>query len=69
VKVTLYDWACESDTVLERLGYKHGQEIPADDLWKVAQELFDGGLNVMIHRSRHNDSVTLYVDTHRFTQR
>jgi len=67
---TIYFWACqnfESST-----GYKHTQEIPYDDVFKIAEEIANKGLNVMIqsYNSPTGRKVrTLFIDNQRFTQR
>ena len=53
----------------KRTGYEHNQEIPVEDVFKIAQEIFDTGLNVMVYQNKDNDNVTLFVDNKRFTQR
>jgi hypothetical protein len=53
------------------LRYQHLEEIPAWQVWDVAQEIFNEGLNVMITHSSHGgeQKVILYVDNKNFKQR
>lgn len=65
MKATIYFWACgnfESQT-----GYKHNQEIPAWDVFRISQEIFMKGLNTML--SHEGEDIVLFVDDKRFTQR
>lgn len=49
------------------LKYSHLQEIPAWQVWEIAKEIYDKGLNVMIYHSEERP--ILFVDTKRFQQR
>lgn len=54
---------------LERkTGYANKQEIPVEDVFKVAQEIFEKGLNVMVYRTSDKKTI-LFVDNKRFTPR
>ena len=52
-------------------GYEHGTKIPIEQLFVVAQEIYNTGLNVMIvHRKDEGDvAATLFVDDKNFKQR
>lgn len=52
----------------KKTGYNHKQEIPIADVFKVAEEIFGKGLNVMVYRTNDN-KVILYVDDKRFISR
>lgn len=47
--------------------YKHRQEIPSEDIFEVATNIFESGLNVMLLHS--GDNVIIGVDDKRFQQR
>ena len=64
MKAIIWNWA---DTRSENYGYAQGQEIPEEDVFSVASELFAQGLNVMIYHGK--DRVILYVDSKKFGQR
>ena len=52
-------------------GYEHCSEIPIEQLFDVAKELYNSGLNVMIVHNRNLDSdisATLFVDDKNFKQ-
>lgn len=76
MKAIIFYWACGYDLaktcgydLAKTCGYEHNQEIPIEEVFKVAQEIFDGGLNVMIYRNKINDNITLFVDHMRFQTR
>jgi hypothetical protein len=48
-------------------GYKHEQEVPVDDIYNVAKDIFATGLNVMLYHS--GDNIIIMVDDKRFQQR
>ena len=52
----------------ELTGYKHGQEVPVEDIHNVAKDIFDIGLNVMLYRSG-KENIIIFVDDKRFQQR
>jgi len=52
----------------ELSGYKHNQEVPVEDIYNVARDIFDLGLNVMLYHSG-NDNIVIMVDDKRFQQR
>jgi hypothetical protein len=63
--VIICDYSAGSN--MERTKYAHGQHIDQKDLFKVAKEIFNSGLNVMIcHQS---DKIILFVDIMIFQQR
>lgn len=67
MKATIFYWAFQN---FEKItGYEHGQEIPYDKIFEIAQEIFNTGLNVMIYHHNDNENITLFVDNKRFTQR
>lgn len=61
----IYFWACVK---FDQIKYRHLEEIPQDQTFNVAKEIFDAGLNVMIHHSNPTEWV-LYVDDKKFQQR
>ena len=64
MKAIIWNWA---EPIAEKYGYEQGQEIPVDDVFNVASELFAQGLNVMIYHG--SERVILYLDSKRFGQR
>lgn len=68
MKATIFYWAGGYD-IAKQTGYKHNEEIPTDMVFKIAQEIFDKGLNVMIYRNKDNDNITLFIDHMRFQTR
>jgi hypothetical protein len=52
---------------LEEIGYINGQEIDYKKIFKIAKDIFEGGLNIMIFNN--DDRIILAVDTRRFQQR
>ena len=68
MKAHVYYWACGYD-LAKVSGYDHNEEIPYEDVFKIAQEIFEGGLNVMVYRNKDNDNITLFVDHMRFQTR
>ena len=63
---TIFYWAFQD---FEKItGYKDRQEIPYNDVFQIAQEIFAKGLNVMIYH-KTDGGITLFVDDRRFTQR
>ncbi len=68
MKASIFYWAC-GYSIATQIDYAHNQEIPVEDVFKIAQEIFDKGLNVMIYRSKDNDNITLFVDHMRFQTR
>jgi len=52
----------------ELTGYKHNQEVPANDIYNVAKDIFDAGLNVMLYHSG-KENIVIMVDDKRFQQR
>ncbi len=48
-------------------GYEHNSEIPYDQVFAIAEEIVNKGLNVMI--TQHSNGITLYVDDKTFKQR
>ena len=68
MKAHIFYWA-SGYHLATKIDYAHNQEIPVEDVFKIAQEIFDKGLNVMIYRHKENDNITLFVDHMRFQQR
>ena len=68
MKAIVFYWAGGYD-LAKRTGWFHNQEIEVDEVFAVAQEIFNKGLNVMIYRNKINDNITLFVDHMRFQQR
>jgi len=71
MKFSIYNWGMNSEVnaKLEKLGYILGEQVSMeveDDIWKVAQEMYNNGLNVMIC---HYADTILFVDTDGFKQR
>jgi hypothetical protein len=71
MKAEIYYFACIASQYEDSIGYKHNQEIPVSDIWKVAEEIYNKGLNVKITHSSHNGEkkIMLYVDDKHFNQR
>ena len=67
MKAIIFYWAFENFEPIT--GYKDRQEIPYEDVFKIAEEIFYKGLNVMVYQNRDQNYVTLFVDDRRFTQR
>ena len=72
----IIDWAYEAKGKLEELGYSQCKEDPlqyqskGQNVWVTAQDIFDGGLNVLVWHGETNDAPdVLFVDTKRFQQR
>ena len=51
----------------ELTGYKHQQEVPVEDIYNIAKDIFETGLNVMLLHSGEN--IVIMVDDKRFHQR
>jgi hypothetical protein len=77
IKYSVYDWCHECTKQLEALELEHGKEYIGDP-FRMAEALFDLGINVMIYRvpigigkckNPNGGQVTLFVDTKRFHQR
>lgn len=66
MKAKIYYWALQNFE--EKTGYKHNQEIPIDDIFTIQAFIFGLGLNTMLYHSS-DDTVVLFVDDRRFTQR
>ncbi len=47
--------------------YKHKQEVPVEDIFDVARDIFEGGLSVMLYAP--SDTIIIGVDDKRFQQR
>lgn len=67
LKASIYFWAYQDFESIT--GYKHTQEIAYDDVFTIAEEISNKGLNVMIQISNDKKYRTLFVDDRRFTQR
>ena len=69
MKITVADWMGGSQ--LNGAPYAHNQVVEGDKekARDMAWELFEFGRNVMISRSSEPDSIFIFVDTRRFTQR
>lgn len=81
MKIQICDWR-SSGPLLEGSAHKHGDLIEgnADDAFRIARELYDRGLNVMVKRQGGRnlgtrktpniqpESILVAVDTHRFQQ-
>lgn len=82
MKIEVADWMCGPN--LEGSGFTHGGnnlEGSVDDVFKIARQLFDRGLNVMIQKiSSQNEgtkrnpkwteqSILILVDNKNFRQR
>jgi hypothetical protein len=70
-KASIYVWV-EGHEQLKALGYTDKQEIKPEDVFKIAEEIFRGGLNVMIFHTGEDQghpNIVLAVDTRRFQQR
>jgi hypothetical protein len=52
----------------ELTGYKHNQEVPVEDIYNIAKDIFEMGLNVMLYRSS-KENIIVFVDDKRFQQR
>jgi hypothetical protein len=62
-------WACRDHE--DETGYRHGQEIPKHNVYKVVRDLFEMGFDVMLHKEEGHwiDAVYIFVDTKRFKTR
>lgn len=83
MKIQVWDWSCASSARLEKSGHKYGDVIEGtvDDAFRIAREIYDTGLNVMVkHCGGGNvgtrkkpviepESILIGVDTQRFQQR
>ena len=61
---TVYYWCGQQF----KIPYTHGQEIANEEVFKIAQEIFEYGLNVMVRKTELKGLI-LFVDDGRFTQR
>lgn len=81
MKIIVSDWR-EGGKLFEKysLPYEQGKEIEGDeaDLFRIAQEIFSKGLNIMVSRLREGsgtrksplkESYLIAVDSFRFQQR
>lgn len=82
MKIIVVDWTC-GGLLKEGTKYQSGQSLEgdADDAFRVARELYDSGLNVMVKRNASHNSGTrrnpvivpewimVAVDSQRFQQR
>lgn len=72
MKIWIIDWGCVGDRLKP---YTHGQEIEVPDaelndtVFRIARELWDKRLNVMLSRRPHGKGIKIAVDTMNFTQR
>ena len=62
-KATVFHWVCAQHDC----SYDHQQEVPVEDVFDVARDIFEGGLNVMLLSS--GDNIIIGVDDKRFQQR
>lgn len=68
MKARINDWT--HGQVERRTKYKHDQEIPIDQVFPIAKEIFDAGLNVMVYQlSVEPKTIYLCADVYKFTQR
>ena len=69
-KAVIYYWM--GDTLINK--YPHNSYIDKKDMFKVAEEIFNLGFNVMIYQTKIKGDKTnyfpvIYIDTQRFQQR
>lgn len=62
--VQIWYWADHRE-ISKLCRFAHGEIIPSDQLWSVAKELNDVGLNIMINKEKS----VIFVDTKLFSQR
>jgi len=63
---TIYYWHGQDKRF--KIPYMHGQEIANEEVFKIAQKIFESGLNVMVRKTELKELI-LFVDDGRFTQR
>jgi len=66
MKATIFYWALQDFS--EKTGYEHNQEIPFEEIFSIQAFIFGLGLNTMLYHAG-DDSVVLFVDDRRFSQR
>jgi hypothetical protein len=69
MKITIVDWM--GGTQLKDAPYKHNQVVEGTTgtAKDIAWELVESGLNVMISWDKRPESIFIFTDTRRFTQR
>ena len=67
MKASIHLWAGAGESQLAILGYTPAQEINANEVFSIANMIFDVGLNVMI--THGDDHTYIWVDNRRFQQR
>ena len=66
-KATIFFWACQDFE--KETGYRHKEEVQIEQIYVIAQHIFEKGLNVMLYHQTNSDETFIFVDNKRFTQR
>ena len=66
-KAIIFFWA--SQNFEKETGYKHKQEVQYEQMYIIAQQIFEKGLNVMLYHQPNSDETLIFIDNKRFTQR